>query len=189
MKPKPPFQLPFWIMFGIFVVLNITDIATYEGWIRLKITHPKNTFHQYLWPLILFVETILYWVIRDRIGRRALVWLQLSVTFLSLSAVQSGIMVLLPTVSDPQSVDLIRKLGFSVCAIASVGYFWGVLLDAYREKKRQLAKQANAGTLPVFDKQQPGQKQAGNEKPATEADVEALLDDLINWHNEQKKKS
>ena len=75
-KPKP-WNTPFWFMMGMTIFNCITGLIAFKFVARVTTITGSILFSLLLWPSLILVETIIYWVIRRKVKERKWVWAHL----------------------------------------------------------------------------------------------------------------
>lgn len=70
-----PWMLPFWFMLGIAIIGGLEELFVFIT--TFKFGKSKYLLLFLIWPSVLFVETIVYWLIRKKITERKWVWAHL----------------------------------------------------------------------------------------------------------------
>jgi hypothetical protein len=79
-----PWMLPFWFMAAILIVTLLQNLFLYRTIVKYGSGVPGNVlFFLLMWPVILLIETVVYWWLRKRIAQRRWVWAHLLFSLLA----------------------------------------------------------------------------------------------------------
>jgi hypothetical protein len=71
-----PWYTPFWFLLGVMVLCAVEHLILLNLIIKSQVSYLSGSilFMLFLWPFLLLMEVIFYWVVRKRIGERKWVW-------------------------------------------------------------------------------------------------------------------
>jgi glucan phosphoethanolaminetransferase (alkaline phosphatase superfamily) len=80
-----PWYTPIWVMIGVMILTCIKNLILIKFTVHTTVNDLPGIFLFFLilWPLLLLVEVIIYWVIRKRIKERKWVWAHLLFSLLA----------------------------------------------------------------------------------------------------------
>jgi hypothetical protein len=143
-----PWYAPFWFMLGVALLALVEQAIVYISLLRGPMTVSGNlTFRLFLWPSILFIEVIVYWLIRKRVLERRLVWPHLVLSLFTFVLIQILFVVVSIIMTDDNGGNHISTLkwlqtGQFYCFWAGVitghTFFIVAIVRSYSAKHPQL---------------------------------------------------
>lgn len=155
--PKRSYNSPFYVMLIIAILLSISAALVYIQTADARTGKFKNASYNYwylLWPLLIWIETILYRVIRRKIVTKHYVWLHISVVafiHVIMPVVSTLILLNLRSGLDNNSYynkyDIIRKIqGITFWFFFIIGhaFFITTIAKSFKRKEAEDNEQATS---------------------------------------------
>lgn len=164
MKPSKPFLLPIWVI-GAVIMLRIFMFFVFLSYMKdFKPEDPLPFFQIFLailWPVVLIVEFVLYWIIRYRIYNKS--WAHIHVWTVLLCFGIFPILIMLIRKLFPITVDnmfqedtlyakLIQWQFYLFWLLLGAGhvFFIGIIVKSFSKKQETISDDHSPGFLDEF---------------------------------------